>query len=159
MPASLKRQILPGQTSVSEVRRIPLYFIVTNEGRLVIGGRGNTFNTDQSGSARHIQKIAVDIYPQLEGVNWEYNWGGLVAITLDREPRIFKIGTNAYAGLAYNGRGVPMATMMGKQLADLVCGENIAMPVEPLRPIRFHRFAQIGISAHILTGRLLDRMQ
>ena len=159
IPDGLRHQILPGQTSVSEIRRIPLYFIVTNEGRLVIGGRGNTFNTDQSGATRHIQKIALQIYPLLARVNWEYNWGGLVAITMDREPHIFKIGTNAYAGLAYNGRGVPMATMMGKQLADLICGEDIPMPVQPLRPIAFHRFAQIGISFHILTGRLLDRMQ
>lgn len=159
LPDNMRHQILPGQTSVSEIRRIPLYFIVTNEGRLVIGGRGNTFNTDQSGTARHIQKIATQIYPRLAGVKWEYNWGGLVAITMDREPHIFKIGTNAYAGLAYNGRGVPMATMMGKQLADLVCGEDIPMPVQPLRPIQFHRFAQIGISFHIVSGRLLDRMQ
>jgi hypothetical protein len=81
-------------------------------------------------------------------VDWEYNWGGLVAITLDREPKVFSLGTNAYAGLAYNGRGVPMATMMG--------GEDIPLPVQPIRLISFHRFAQIGISFHIVVGRLLD---
>jgi len=159
LPEKLKQQILPPRTSVSESRRIPLYFLITNEGRLVIGGRGNTFNTDQSGVAQHIQKVAIQIYPQLAGVKWEYNWGGLVAITLDREPRIFKLGPNAYTGLAYNGRGVPMATMMGKQLADLVCGEDVPMPVHPVRHIMFHRFAQIGISFHIVTGRLLDRIR
>jgi glycine/D-amino acid oxidase-like deaminating enzyme len=119
--------------------------MISNEGRLVIGGRGNTFNTDQSGVAQHIQKTAIHMYPQLAGVKWEYNWGGLVAITMDREPRIFELGPDAYAGLGYNGRGVPMATMMGKQLADLICGEDVPMPVEPVRPIIFHRFAQIGI--------------
>lgn len=158
LPENLCRQILPRRTSVSESRRIPLYFMISNEGRLVIGGRGNTFNTDQSGVAQHIQKNAIHIYPQLAGVKWEYNWGGLVAITLDREPRIFKLGPDAYAGLAYNGRGVPMATMMGKQLADLVCGEDVPMPVHPVRPIPFQRFSQIGISFHIVTGRLLDRI-
>ena len=159
LPDDLRRQILPRRTSVSESRRIPFYFMISNDGRLVIGGRGNTFNTDQSGIAQHIQKTAIHIYPQLAGVKWEYNWGGLVAITMDREPRIFELGTDAYAGLAYNGRGVPMATMMGKQLADLVCGEDVPMPVEPVRPIAFHLFAQIGISFHIVTGRLLDRLQ
>ena len=158
LPDNIRRQILPHRTSVSESRRIPLYFMISNEGRLVIGGRGNTFNTDQSGVAQHIQKTAIHIYPHLAGVKWEYNWGGLVAITMDREPRIFALGPNAYAGLAYNGRGVPMATMMGKQLADLVCGEDVPMPVHPVRPIMFHRFAQIGISFHIVTGRLLDRI-
>lgn len=158
LPDNLSQQILPRRTSVSESRRIPLYFMISNEGRLVIGGRGNTFNTDQSGVAQHIQKTAIHIYPQLAGVKWEYNWGGLVAITMDREPRIFALGPDAYAGLAYNGRGVPMATMMGKQLADLVCGEDVPMPVHPVRPIPFHRFAQIGISFHIVTGRLLDSM-
>ena len=158
LPENLRQQILPRRTSVSEIRRIPLYFLITKEGRLVIGGRGSTFSMDQSGVAQHIRKVANQIYPQLAGVKWEYNWGGLVAITPDREPRIFQLGPNAYAGLAYNGRGVPMATMMGKQLTDLVCGEDVPMPVQPIRPIPFHRFAQIGISFHIVIGRLLDSL-
>ena len=159
LPENLRQQILPRRTSVSESRRIPLYFLITNEGRLVIGGRGNTFKMDQSGVAQHIRKVAKQIYPQLAEVKWEYNWGGLVAITMDREPRIFKLGPNAYAGLAYNGRGVPMATMMGKQLTDLVCGQDVPMPVQSIRPIPFHRFAQIGISFHIVINRLLDSMR
>jgi glycine/D-amino acid oxidase-like deaminating enzyme len=156
LPDDLRRQILPRRNGVSETRRIPIYFQITKEGRLAIGGRGNTFNTAQLGDTRHIRKEAVQIYPQLAKVKWEYEWGGLVAMTIDREPRIFKLGPNAYAGLAYNGRGVPMATMMGKQLADLVCGEDVPMAIQPLKPIMFHRFAQIGISLHIVTGRLLD---
>ena len=159
LPETLKQQILPRRTSVSEIRRIPLYFLISNEGRLVIGGRGNTFNMDQSGVARHIRKLAIKMYPQLATVKWEYNWGGLVAITLDREPHIFQLGPNAYAGLGYNGRGVPMATMMGKQLTDLVCGDDIPMPVQPIKPIPFHRFSQIGISFHIVISRLLDNIQ
>jgi hypothetical protein len=34
--------------------------------------------------------------------------------------------------------------MMGKQLTDLVCGEDVPIPVQPIRPIPFHRFAQKG---------------
>ena len=103
-----------------------------------------------------VRNLAIKMYPQLATVKWEYNWGGLVAITLDREPHIFQLGPNAYAGLGYNGRGVPMATMMGKQLTDLVCGEDIPMPVQPIKPIPVHRFSQIGISFHIVISRLLD---
>jgi len=156
LPDAMRRQILPQRNNVSETRRIPFAFQITKKGQFAVGGRGNTFDRAQSGDTQHIRKVAIQIYPQLADVKWEYDWGGLVAMTMNREPRIFKLGPDAYAGLAYNGRGVPMATMMGKQLAALVCGEDIPMPVETVKPIRFHRFAQIGISWHILVGRLLD---
>ena len=48
---------------------------------------------------------------------------------------------------------------MGRQLAGTILGD-----CEPLVEVRasdrftFHRFRQIGISYHMLTGRLLDRL-
>lgn len=158
LPEALCHQILPNKNQVSETRRIPIYFLLTPGGHFVIGGRGNLFNTAQSGDTRHLQREAVRIYPQLTGMNWEFSWGGLVAATVNRVPRLFELGQNAYAGMAYNGRGVPMSTMMGKQLARLVCDEDVPMPLECPRPIKFHRFRQVGISLHLLTGPIFDRL-
>jgi glycine/D-amino acid oxidase-like deaminating enzyme len=81
-----------------------------------------------------------------------------VAITLDREPKIYKLGAHAFAGLGYNGRGVPMATMMGKLLAEQVLGEDPPIPTTIIKPIPFHLFSPIGVSIHVIFSRLLDKM-
>ena len=81
-----------------------------------------------------------------------------MAITIDREPKVFELGTNAYAGLAYNGRGVPMATMMGKQLAELILGEDIPMPMDAIKPIPLHMFSPIGVSLHVIFSRIMDKL-
>ncbi len=60
--------------------------------------------------------------------------------------------------MGYNGRGIAMATMMGKQLAMAALGEDPDMPVTPLARIPFHPFRQVGISWNLITGRLLDRL-
>ena len=55
--------------------------------------------------------------PFTDDEGWEYDWAGYVGITSHQRPMLLKLSDNVYAGLGYNGRGVPMATMMGKQLA------------------------------------------
>lgn len=62
------------------------------------------------------------MYPELASVNWDFEWGGLVAMTKRHMPILLKLDKNVRAGFGYNGRGVAMATCMGQQLALLVLG-------------------------------------
>ena len=158
LPSTLRQEILPGHTTVSESRRIPVYFMMSGDGRLVIGSRGYLFNTAEIGDTRHIRKLAIAIFPQLANIDWAFDWGGRVAITIAREPKVFELGPNAYAGLAYNGRGVPMATMMGKQLAELIMGEDIPIPRDAIKPIPLHMFSPVGVSLHVIFSRILDKL-
>ena len=59
--------------------------------------------------------------------------------------------------MGYNGRGIAMAMMMGKQLAELVVGEDVPMPREKLSPFAFHKFRNPGIAWHMITGGLMDK--
>ena len=151
--------VLPGRHAVSETARIIVYYRLDRHGRFIIGGRGPWFNVTDRGDASHVRAAALALFPQLEGVDWEYLWAGWPAITRDHLPRLFALDRGVYAGLGYNGRGVASATMMGQQLATVILGDG-----EPLVEVRasdrfaFHRLRQIGISYHMLTGRLLDRL-
>ena len=63
------------------------------------------------------------------------------------------------AGLGYNGRGVAMATMMGKLLAQRALGApaaQLGFPVTPVRPIRLHALSGLGARATIQYLRLVD---
>ena len=150
--------VLPGRHAVSETARIIVYYRLDRQGRFVIGGRGRWFDVDDRGDAPHVRAAALRLFPQLEGVDWEYHWAGWPAMTRDHLPKLLALDRGVYAGLGYNGRGVASATLMGQQLANVILDES-----EPLVEVRgaerfaFHRYRQIGISFRMLTGSLLDR--
>ena len=153
---NLLASILPGKHAVSEACRVIVYYRLDRDGRFVIGGHGNLFNVEQQGNDSHVIDIAERLYPQLEGIEWDYHWGGWPAITKDHLPKLIGLAPNVYAGLGYNGRGVATATMMGKQLATAVLGEVPDLRVEPLSGFAFHPFRQLGISYRLIVGSLLD---
>jgi glycine/D-amino acid oxidase-like deaminating enzyme len=157
LDAERLKSILPGRHAVAETRRALHYFKLDRDNRFVIGGRGNFTNLNEPGSTEHLQRTAREIFPALEGVSWEYGWGGRVAVTPDHTPRLFKLAENVHAGLGFNGRGVAMCTMFGTQLTRAVLGEETDMPIEPIDIVPNHAFRQLGITWHLATGRLLDR--
>ena len=69
---------------------------------------------------------------------------------------LLKLSDNVYAGLGYNGRGVPMATMMGKQLAFALTGQPTAISAESLQTIPLHSLHRIGVLGRIMSGHLRD---
>ena len=68
-------------------------------------------------------------------------------MTRDHLPHLHEVAPGLLTGLGYNGRGVAMATVMGRILADWVLGtpaSELAFPVTSLAPIPMHRFNQVG---------------
>ena len=151
--------VLPGRHAVSETARIIVYYRLDRQGRFIIGGRGRWLDVDDRADTPHVRAAALRLFPQLEGVDWEYHWAGWPAITRDHLPRLFALDRGVYAGLGYNGRGVASATLMGQQLANVIldAGEPLVQVRGPER-FAFHRWRQIGISYHLLAGSLLDRL-
>ena len=155
----LRRSVLPGLHAVSETRRVQVYYRMDAQGRFVIGGRGNLFDAAQMGDDKHVRDTAGALFAQLRGVGWEFHWGGYVAMTRDSAPHLMQPAKGVLAGMGYNGRGIAMATMMGKQLALAVLGEDPDMPIEPLYKTPFHALRQLGVSWHLLSSAFLDRLE
>ena len=151
-----RQSVLPGGHAVSETRRLQVYYRFDRDGRFLIGGRGNTFDVQQSGPVAHLRAEAHRLFPQLPDLRWDFSWGGYVAITPRQAPKLMRLAPGVFAGLGYNGRGVAMATMMGRQLALAAQGEDPDMAIEEPSPIPLHAVRQAGISWTLLTGRWLD---
>jgi glycine/D-amino acid oxidase-like deaminating enzyme len=67
-------------------------------------------------------------------------------------PHLHALAPGLLAGLGYNGRGVAMATLMGKLLADWAGGADadaLGFPVTPLSPMRLHAFSRMGVRAAV----------
>ena len=158
---NIARSILPGGAHVSDSRRLLLYFRKDAQGRFVIGGRGA--GSDRAIAARQaaLRQAAEQLYPQLAAADWPFAWGGDVAITRDHLPGLHRLSPRIMAGLGYNGRGVGMATAMGRVLADWAQGrpeDALDFPVTPARPIPLHGARRIRLGAAIILYRALDRI-
>jgi glycine/D-amino acid oxidase-like deaminating enzyme len=161
LPEELRRTILPHGQSGSDTRRLLRYFRLDAAGRLVMGARG-AFGTVSAAKALRLHLRGVrEIFPQAAGLAFPYQWGGLVAVTTDHLPHLHQLAPGLLAGLGYNGRGVAMATAMGRELAAWACGaepEALGFPVTGVSPMRLHRFSRLGARAAVQYLGLRDAL-
>jgi glycine/D-amino acid oxidase-like deaminating enzyme len=161
MADALARQVLPTRASLYEVGRITVYVRVDAANRLLIGGRSVQREVTQAEELGYLSAYAARLWPGTARLRWSHGWAGRLAITTDHYPHLHEPAPGLLAALGYNGRGVAMATMMGRQLARRALGATPAeldMPVTEIRTIPLHRFWRLGVEARILTGRLQDRL-
>ena len=159
LPPDLLQTILPERQSASDTWHLLRYFRLDATGRLLMGSRGVFGEAPVATQARHQYRAVHEIYPQLDGIPFEYHWGGLVAVTRDHLPRLQEIAPGLIAGFGYNGRGVAMATMMGALLARWASGEpaaELGFPVTPADPLPLHVFNQLGARVAVQYLRTLD---
>ena len=96
----------------------------------------------------------------MKGIRWAHAWNGQLAMTPDHLPHLHGPDENALIYLGCNGRGVALATVMGKQLARRLMGgksADIDLPVTGIRPIRLHALWPIGVYSAMIWGRMKDR--
>ena len=124
-----------------------------------MGGRGKSRESAERSDYATIIASAVELYPELDGCDWEFVWGGKVALTLDHMPHLHELAPGVFAALGYNGRGVAMATLMGKLLADRLEGRSDVFPDTPLRPIPLHRWRRPVFEVIVAWKRALDRLE
>jgi glycine/D-amino acid oxidase-like deaminating enzyme len=159
LPHNLRASMLPEGHTFADARRLVYYGRFDRDGRFLLGGIGFTEQSGDHPSFRRIMRVAIDIFPQLRGVEWEFRWGGRVAMTRDHLPHLHEPAPGLLAGLGFNGRGVAMATVMGRILAERALGADPAdlpLPTTPLRGYPLHAFHPLGLRSHIAWLGLRD---
>ncbi|MGH7107328.1 MAG: NAD(P)/FAD-dependent oxidoreductase, partial [Acetobacteraceae bacterium] len=162
LPASLRAKILPGGQSVSDTRRLLSYFRLDAAGRFVLGTRGSYADVPLPAMTLAHERALRELYPELQDLPLEYRWGGFVALTRDGLPHLHEPAPGLLAGLGYNGRGVAMATAMGRLLARRALGESaesLDFPLTPVRPIRLHGLSRLAARATIRYLQVRDALE
>jgi glycine/D-amino acid oxidase-like deaminating enzyme len=162
LPDTLGKDILPEGHAASDTRRLLWYFRRDVQGRLVMGGRAPFREDLGPADANHVRAAVDRLYPQLRNTPFEFHWFGRVAMTQDHIPHLNRLDDGLWAALGYNGRGVGMATLMGRFLAELASGmreQDIPFPVTAMHPIVGYPFTRLA--ARVLTGyyRVRDQLE
>ncbi|SMG55719.1 NAD(P)/FAD-dependent oxidoreductase [Paraburkholderia susongensis] len=161
LPESLQQSLMSRRAGISETRKITYYCRLDPDGRFVIGGRGRAADHIDPATEQQLRTAALARFPQLEGVRWEHRWACRVGMTIDDLPRVHELAPGIWTAYGYCGRGVAMATALGRVLADAVNGvpaQSLDFPVTPLRRIPFFPARQVGAALAINWYRLRDAL-
>jgi glycine/D-amino acid oxidase-like deaminating enzyme len=161
LPDDVAARVLPHRASLYESGHVTVYYRVDRANRLLMGGRGPQGPIRDTGPITYLVRYAERLWPELRGVAWTHGWNGQLAMTPDHYPHLHEPAPGVIAALGYNGRGVAMATAMGRQIARRLTGtapEALDMPVTSIKPIPFHGFWRIAVAAKMWEGRVRDRL-
>jgi len=160
LPPALALKILPARSVLYESGAITVYYRLDCADRLIIGGRGPMREIESPAAIPHILRYARRLWPGLREVAWTHAWGGRLAMTRDAYPHLHQPARGLWVSLGYNGRGVAMATTMGKVLAARIIDPvaEIDMPVSGLRQIPLHTLWPLAVRVAIARGRLADAL-
>lgn len=118
------------RATFQEACHLITYAQITGDNRLAIGGRGVRYKLFSRLSERSeidnrmhsaLERRAFRWFPQLEGINFEYRWGGPVALTRRWQSYLNfdqRSGRAAIGG--YVGDGVTLSYLAGKTLAQKI---------------------------------------
>lgn len=165
LPDALRASIIPCALPVSETRKLIYYYRLNDEGRFVMGGRGNVDGDVPEHVFAALRMVSTRLYPQLAGIGWPFRWWGQVGLTADWLPHLAEPAPGLWSGSGYCGRGVAMATTMGRVLANRVLGGELArsdpaleFPVTQLGAVPFWSFRKPGVAAAIGWFRLRETL-
>lgn len=160
LPDDVRDSILPGGHTLSDTRRTILYGRREPDGQMLMGSIGQGY-AGRVADFERVRREAVRVFPQLANAKWRYEWAGRLAVTQDHLPHLHEPAPGLLVGLGYNGRGVAMANVMGRVLAEWALGRDAAdlpFPVTPVRPYPFQSLTGIGIPMAIAWMGFRDRL-
>jgi len=137
---NFRATILPEGHVMSDTRKLLTYARLDDDGRLVVGGRGGFSDPVRDRDFAHVDKALARLYPLAAVEEIAFRWSGRVAITRDYMPHYHEPAPGVSALVGLNGRGVAMATALGRAAGlVLATGDRHPMPLPalPVRPIPF----------------------
>lgn len=159
LPEAVRGTLLSGGECVSETRRLAFYFRRSPDHRVVFGGRGAMGEAESPALFAALAAALRRTLPGAAALPLAHRWSGQVALTLDGLPRLHEPAPGLFVGLGYNGRGVAMATLMGRWLAErLHAGTAPPLPATPVEPIPWHAARKPVIAAGIALAWAQDRL-
>ena len=119
---AVANEINPRDVAVCDTNEVVDYYRLSADKRLLYGGACNYSGRDPASIKSFIRPRMLKIYPQLQDVRIDFEWGGKIGIVLNRIPAVGRINGNVYYCQGYSGHGVNATHVMGEIMADAIGG-------------------------------------
>lgn len=121
---ALAKQLNPHDLAVYDSRFVLDYYRMTADNRLMFGGGTNYSGRDSKDVAAELRPALERTFPQLKGVEIEFDWTGMAGIVVNRIPQLGKVSNNVFYCQGYSGHGVATSHIMGEIMAAAVIGQH-----------------------------------
>ncbi|MFX1674372.1 FAD-dependent oxidoreductase [Paraburkholderia sp. A2WS-5] len=118
--------LIPGRAAICDNNFFLDYFRLSADVRLLFGGRADSTGAAPAQLTEAMKRRMTDVFPQLEGVNVDYAWGGFVDVTRNRAPDFGAVDPNYYYVQGFSGHGVALTGIAGRVVAQAIAGERAA---------------------------------
>jgi glycine/D-amino acid oxidase-like deaminating enzyme len=134
LPDDVAYSINKKDVAVCNTNEVVDYYRLSADKRLLYGGACNYSGRDPDSIESYIRPRMLKVYPQLENVRIDFEWGGKIGIVMNRVVTAGRINNNVWYCQGFSGHGVCASHVMGEVMADAVAGTME----------RFDLFADIG---------------
>ncbi len=155
---NVRATILPQGQPLTDTRRLYSGVRLHPDGRLQVSLDGPAFSAGNPFVAKATARVRT-LFPQIGRIEWEETWSGWVGMTADHYPRLVKLAPGYVAALGYSGRGIALATTLGRELARHVLGvpeTALVLPMTAPQPIAVKPIARPLVHALLAAHRLRD---
>ena len=120
----LAKQLNPHDLAVYDSRFVLDYYRMTADNRLMFGGGTNYSGRDSKYVAAELRPALERTFPQLKGIDIEFEWTGMAGIVVNRIPQLGKVSPHVFYCQGYSGHGVATSHIMGEIMAHAVIGQH-----------------------------------
>jgi glycine/D-amino acid oxidase-like deaminating enzyme len=122
-------RLIPRGRMMLDSKHILYYCRLTHDGRMLFGGRASFTPTTIERSTAWLRQAMGRVFPELQGIRFDYAWMGYVAFTFDLMPHL---GRDEASGLHYAlgfcGHGVAMGSYLGSRIGAYIASKEAPLP-------------------------------
>ncbi|MGE8361694.1 NAD(P)/FAD-dependent oxidoreductase [Pseudomonas sp.] len=118
----LAEQLNPQDLAVYDCRFVLDYYRLTADKRLLFGGGCNYSGRDSRDIAAELRPGIERTFPQLKGVEIDFQWSCAMGIVINRIPQLGKLSDNVWYCQGYSGHGIATTHIMGEIMANALTG-------------------------------------
>ncbi|PAU88094.1 FAD-dependent oxidoreductase [Pseudomonas sp. WN033] len=119
---ALAEQLIPSRAAVCDMNHLIDYYRLSVDNRLLFGGRASARDAHPERLRAVMRGRMAQVFPALAEQDFEYLWGGQVAMTATKAPQFGRIGSRVLFAQGYSGQGVALAGLAGQLMAQALIG-------------------------------------
>ncbi|MEO1829371.1 MAG: FAD-binding oxidoreductase [Pseudomonas sp.] len=119
----LATRLIPSRAAVCDMNTLIDYYRLTPDNRLLFGGRASARDARPDALRKTMRQRMAQVFPPLAEEDFEYLWGGQVAMTMSKAPVFGRLGQRVLYTQGYSGQGVALAGLAGRLMAETVLGD------------------------------------